>query len=93
MDTKHLLAGNSPVELVQIQWSGLPSSWLTWENKIRLMADYPNTPAWGQAGSQGGEYVTTVDMLEPQVKGADKRTRDDKEDNDKVDPGNRHVIT
>lgn len=39
MDTKTILAGKSSVVLVQIQWSGLPSSWLTWENKQRLWED------------------------------------------------------
>lgn len=38
-----------PLQL-QVQWCAMPSSWLTWENQIRLQPEYPNAPTWGQAG-------------------------------------------
>ena len=60
IDTKTVSTGNSSVHLVQVQWDGLPSSWNTWENKERLLQEFPNSPAWGQAGLQGVGNVTTI---------------------------------
>jgi ribosomal protein L21E len=54
IDTKTIDSGKKLVRLVQVQWSGLPSSWATWENEHRLRHEFPNAPAWGQAGLQGG---------------------------------------
>ena len=62
MDEKEIVSGNSTVALIHVQWTGLPNSWLTWENKLRLMAEYPNAPTWGQAASQGEGNVKTKDM-------------------------------
>ena len=36
LDTKTISCGKSSVQLVQVQWDGLPTSWSTWENKDRL---------------------------------------------------------
>jgi ribosomal protein L21E len=58
LDTKTIDTGSSPTVLVQVQWSSLPDSWLTWENKDRLLQDYPAAPAWGQAGFIGEGNVT-----------------------------------
>ena len=61
LDTKSVDAGTKAVELVQVQWSSLPAAWTTWENKNRLLQDYPNAPAWGQAVPQDPGNVTVVD--------------------------------
>lgn len=58
VDTKELQAGNKNFTMVLVQWSNMPSSWVTWENKNRLFEDYPNSPAWGQAGKQAEGNVT-----------------------------------
>jgi hypothetical protein len=38
----------------------LPSSLTTWEEAIDLRRRYPTSPAWGQAGFQGGGNVRIV---------------------------------
>jgi ribosomal protein L21E len=58
LDTKEVVSGKNLVCLVQVQWTGLPNSWTTWENKNRLMKEFPNAPAWGQADLQGEGNVT-----------------------------------
>jgi hypothetical protein len=60
LDSKQLQAGTTPITTVLVQWSSLPSSWLTWENKHQLLEDYPNAPSWGQAGKQDGGNVTDL---------------------------------
>ncbi|KAK1695048.1 hypothetical protein QYE76_011745 [Lolium multiflorum] len=60
IDTKEIKTGKSYVTLCQVQWSGLPNSWCTWENHARLLQDYPDAPAWGQAGLQGVGNVMDV---------------------------------
>jgi hypothetical protein len=62
LNSKQLQAGTTPVTLVLVQWSYLPSSWVTWENKNQLLKDYPNAPAWGQAGKQHEGTVTYLDQ-------------------------------
>jgi hypothetical protein len=64
-DHKWIQAGKSTMHLVQVQWYGMPSSWLTWENQARLQANYPNAHAWGQADFQDGGNVTTSPMTRP----------------------------
>lgn len=60
IDTKEIKTGKSYVTLCQVQWLGLPNSWCTWENHARLLQDYPDAPAWGQAGLQGVGNVMDV---------------------------------
>ena len=62
LDTKLISTGNSATTLVQVQWSGLPEDWTTWENKARLIKEFPNAAAWGQAAIQGEGNVTTRDQ-------------------------------
>lgn len=50
--------GNTLTSQLLIQWSW-PASMPTWENEVEIKNKFPLAPAWGQAGSQGGEDVTT----------------------------------
>ncbi|WVZ49086.1 hypothetical protein U9M48_000467 [Paspalum notatum var. saurae] len=45
---------------VLIKWSHLPVELATWENLVPLKQRFPNAPAWGQAGFQGGGNVTSA---------------------------------
>jgi transposase InsO family protein len=49
--------GTVVVPQVLVQWSGQPESLATWEDSDELKQRFPRAPAWGQAGSQGGESV------------------------------------
>jgi hypothetical protein len=40
------------VDQVLIKWSGWPNSLATWEKLIPLQQQFPEAPAWGQAGFQ-----------------------------------------
>jgi len=42
-----------------VHWSTLPASLATWEDEAQLRARFPAAPAWGQAGHEGGDNVTT----------------------------------
>lgn len=50
--------GSKMVEQVHVGWSGEEPSAITWENPHGLRRRFPAAPAWGQAGTQGGENVT-----------------------------------
>ncbi|XBI49267.1 hypothetical protein VPH35_112861 [Triticum aestivum] len=73
LDSNHISAGNSTVELVQIQWTGLPSSWSTWENKQQVMQEFPNASAWGQAVPEAEGNVTDVTLSRPKWKKPNNR--------------------
>lgn len=47
-------------ERVLVRWSALPLSLATWEEPGTLRKRFPSSPAWGQAGFEGGEIVRTV---------------------------------
>jgi hypothetical protein len=40
-----------------VQWSHLPASEATWEDREALQQQFPCAPAWGQAGLQEGGIV------------------------------------
>ena len=42
---------------VKIQWSGMSPTLATWEDAANLRRRFPSAPAWGQAGSKGGENI------------------------------------
>jgi len=41
-DIKHCKVGNWMIPKVQVQWSNLPPSWVTWENLNTLQATFPD---------------------------------------------------
>jgi hypothetical protein len=56
--TRTITHGGSPVEQVQVQWSGFDEVLATWEDTTTLRQQFPRAPAWGQAALQGGEDVS-----------------------------------
>ena len=48
---------------VRVLWDNLPASMATWEDLDELRRHFPAAPAWGQAGSQGGENVMVGPMV------------------------------
>jgi hypothetical protein len=48
------------IRQVLIKWSNWPPEMATWENLEDIRRRFPAAPAWGQAGFQGGETVTTL---------------------------------
>lgn len=73
------LRQDGPVAISQVlvQWSGQPESLATWEDHDDLKRRFPRAPAWGHAGSQGGESVNT-DTPDP-LAVATRERRDRKE--------------
>lgn len=53
---------------VLVQWSGSSPEKATWEDLRELKNRFPFSPAWGQAGSEGGEYVTVLKGKQPDEK-------------------------
>ena len=49
---------SSTTRRMRVLWDNLPASMATWEDPDELRRRFPAAPAWGQAGSQGGENVT-----------------------------------
>jgi hypothetical protein len=49
--------GVKPVLQVLVKWSTLPESLATWEDLEALKQRFSGAPAWGHAGSLGGENV------------------------------------
>jgi hypothetical protein len=47
------------VQQVLVRWSNSPDTLATWEDLEPLKQRFPEAPAWGQAGSYGGEVVRT----------------------------------
>lgn len=54
--------GSSSLFQVQVLWSGLPSTLMTWEEISDLRRQYPSSPAWGQASFQEGAIVRDPKM-------------------------------
>jgi hypothetical protein len=48
-----------------IKWSGLDASLATWEDAEAIQQQFPQAPAWGQAGAQGEGDVTTPHLGQP----------------------------
>jgi hypothetical protein len=67
MDTKHVQVGKTTVPFVQVRWTSLPEHWTTWENKYRLIQEFPDAPAWGQAGNPAGGIVGTKHSRGPKA--------------------------
>jgi hypothetical protein len=57
------------VPQVLIQWSGWPESMATWEDEQVVKEQFPAGPAWGQAGSKGGEDVSRLAQASSKEKG------------------------
>ncbi|KAK3142823.1 hypothetical protein QOZ80_4BG0352090 [Eleusine coracana subsp. coracana] len=50
---------------ILVKWTFLPASFATWEDYEALKKRFPDAPAWGQAGSEGGGTVApTLTMIE-----------------------------
>ena len=62
VDRRLVKKGNTAIPQVKVTWSGLPSSTMTWEDYHVLKQRFPDTPAWGQAATQGGE-VSRLELL------------------------------
>ena len=48
-----------------IKWSGMDASLATWEDAEAVQQQFPQAPAWGQAGAQGEGDVTTPHLGHP----------------------------
>jgi hypothetical protein len=46
------------VSQLLIKWSSWSADLATWEDEDAIKKQFPDAPAWGQAVSKGGEYVT-----------------------------------
>ena len=58
LDRRLLQRHDSTISQVLVQWSHWPVELSTWEDEEALHQQFPQAPAWGQAGSQGGGDVT-----------------------------------
>jgi hypothetical protein len=56
-----LQRGNRTVVQGLVQWSGTTTDQATWENLDALNQQFPQAPAWGQAGIQEGGCQRPVD--------------------------------
>jgi hypothetical protein len=59
-DDKMVRRGNKLVPQVLIRWAGLPVQCTTWEPLYALVNQFPDSPAWGQAGARRGGNVTDM---------------------------------
>lgn len=57
IDARMIKRGSSTLHQIQVQWSGMPPYLSTWEEVDDLRRRYPECPAWGQAGFQGGATI------------------------------------
>lgn len=57
--------GQAVVPQVLIKWSGLDEDLATWEDKEALHQRFPGAPAWGHAGTQGGNHVSSPHPGDP----------------------------
>jgi hypothetical protein len=57
LETRLIWRGGKTVSQVLVKWSGWDTSLATWEDEVMVKQHFPFAPAWGQAGSRGGEYV------------------------------------
>lgn len=62
LDRRLVKKGNAARLQVLIPWTSLPTSADTWDDYEWLKLCFPHTPAWEQAGSQGGGTVSTLDL-------------------------------
>lgn len=60
LDHRLVAQNSSSVSQVLVQWSDLPTSLATWEEINDLRHHFPDAPAWGQAGFQGGGSVMSL---------------------------------
>jgi hypothetical protein len=58
IDRRLVRKGNSAITQVKLTRVGLPATATTWEDYNVIKARFPDAPAWGQAGTQGGGGVT-----------------------------------
>lgn len=63
LDRRLVKKGNAAYLQVLIQWTSLPSTMATWEDYEVLHKRFPDAPAWGQAGTQGGGSVTAIPVI------------------------------
>jgi hypothetical protein len=59
LDSRLITKGNSQVMQVKVHWSGMLEDLVTWEEPEPLKHQFPSSPAWAEAGVQGGENVIT----------------------------------
>jgi hypothetical protein len=52
--------GNAALLQVLIRWTNLPATCATWKDYDVVHHRFPAAPAWGQAGSPGGDTVTAA---------------------------------
>ncbi|KAK1613841.1 hypothetical protein QYE76_019358 [Lolium multiflorum] len=64
IDERMIKRGSKEVPQVKVQWSGMPPSLQTWESVFAIVNEFPQAPAWGQAGTRGGGSVTTHYLTE-----------------------------
>jgi hypothetical protein len=53
-------SGERPVHQVLVKWSHMPAALATWESVDELRRQFPRSPAWGHAGTQGGGIVSNT---------------------------------
>ena len=59
LETKLYQRGGETRTPVRVQWRDQPAELATWEDQNELIHLFPAAPAWGQAGPQPGENVTS----------------------------------
>ena len=67
--------GVSSVAQVLIQWSGMPSSLATWEDRESIQQSFPFAPAWGQAAFQRPGNASPVDPASEGPRRSSRPTR------------------
>ncbi|CAN6244705.1 unnamed protein product [Urochloa humidicola] len=60
LQRREVTRGGRQVNQVLIKWSLWPESMATWETLEDLRRRFPQAPAWGQAGFQEGEIVSSA---------------------------------
>jgi hypothetical protein len=53
LESRLVNKGSSMINQLKVRWSHLPAHYTTWEEAFSLRRQYPDAPAWGQAGFQG----------------------------------------
>ena len=53
-------SGERPIHQVLVKWSHMPVFLATWESVEELRRQFPRSPAWGHAGTQGGGIVSNT---------------------------------
>jgi hypothetical protein len=75
LQRRQYLRGSTVRTQVLVQWASLPASLATWEDENQLRARFAKAPAWGQAGDEDGDNVTTA----PATQRASSTTSDKEE--------------